>query len=314
MEGGLYVPIFLYLIHRCMIALKYATLSNSEYRRYQTCPSGDILDEYVNQAHLATGWALKNPVVIEFEIASAAARAGVPIDKLKFNLSPHNLSSQIDKWESFIADGFGRVHQERIHGIIQYSVSVRDACISLPTTSYNACLISSTEKLLKAVTLLYMLINSLIPLIRNDLPERFNPSVDSDISRLETFWTVSYYVTSTIVTFVFSLVLLNFLATAVMSTLRIYYISESLNDMLRISDPLLLNNLRCGMKHMHKNPCEIHSTGTTNYKMDDSDVTVSKLSVVKKTQESYSNQQIHKSNSVPKMDNLSFSQTVFESF
>ena len=206
LQGGIYVPICLYLIHRSMIALKYATLSPSEYRCYQTCPYGPVLDEYISQAHLFSGWHAKNPVIIEYEIASAAARAGAPLAKLKLYMSPMSLEDEIDRWGTFVGSSFGHVKEEVNMGTTRHYVTVREACMALPTLAYDACLSQVTVKGLDYLARFYMLLNALLPLMR---PEALKlMSSDSRLNNSERAWLVLYYVCAVPVTMLFSLVLM----------------------------------------------------------------------------------------------------------
>jgi len=240
LEGGIVIPVLLYVVHRSMLALKYATFSVSEYDRYQTCPEGEVLQEYINQAHLFSGWAMKNAAIIEYEISSAAARAGAPLGKLKIYLSEANVTEESAKWDKFLAGSFGSVKHESKMGTTRSYVTLRDVCIALPTQSYNAPVVIAADALFNKLGLFYMFVNAVIPLTR---PEIYEQGAN--------MWMIVYYICTSLVVMAFSFVLVGFLGSVVVQTLRMYVMAECLKEMLQFTEPLLLNNMKCSMKQMH---------------------------------------------------------------
>jgi len=245
LDGGIIIPLMLYTMHRCMVALKYSTFSKSEYRRYMTAPDGPVLQEYHGQAHLLPGWFSKNVVIIEYEIAAAAAAAGVPLDKMKLYMSNEHNASQ---WGDFVSESFGRVREERALGTTRKFIPLREACLALPSQSYSSSTVAAVQTLLDKLAKFYTITNMLIPLARPDLLDLMIPSDKTGVTVVQGACTFFYFVTSSLSTMCFSYILLCFLNSVVMCSLRQYVVSESLAKMIRFAEPLLLSNLRSGLK------------------------------------------------------------------
>ncbi len=47
--GALFVPLALFLIHRGMVSLKYATMSPTEYARFMNCRVESVYTKYISQ-------------------------------------------------------------------------------------------------------------------------------------------------------------------------------------------------------------------------------------------------------------------------
>ena len=73
-EGEMLNPAFFYIFHKAMIAFKYATLSEGEYKRITTCTLDEIIDEYQNQMQLITGWLDVYPAFVDYELDASARR------------------------------------------------------------------------------------------------------------------------------------------------------------------------------------------------------------------------------------------------
>ena len=76
-NGGIFVPLFFFLIHRAMIAIKYSTLSDGEYHRIVTCTFEELIEEYQNQLQLVTGWLAVYPPFVEYEVDASCRRLDV---------------------------------------------------------------------------------------------------------------------------------------------------------------------------------------------------------------------------------------------
>ena len=84
--SAIWPPMMLYLTHRVMIALKYATLSPSEYKRFMSCHNMNIIGEYFDQMQIIKGIVVGgNQTMSQFELAAGAALLGiVDLEKFKF--------------------------------------------------------------------------------------------------------------------------------------------------------------------------------------------------------------------------------------
>ena len=75
-----------------MIAFKYATLSEGEYKRIIKCTFEEIIDEYQNQLQLITGWLAVYPAFIDYEIDASARRIDADLDNQVFHLPDPSIS------------------------------------------------------------------------------------------------------------------------------------------------------------------------------------------------------------------------------
>jgi len=101
------IPLFFYMTHKLMVALKYATLSPSEYQKISSVLSYEKGSKYQQQLQIYPGIA--NEKTIRFELVSAAAKVGTHEGQIFFILPhPHSANSKITApsdyyaWSSFL--------------------------------------------------------------------------------------------------------------------------------------------------------------------------------------------------------------------
>jgi hypothetical protein len=106
--GVLVVPLLYYVLQKLMVALKYASLSDSEYCRIMTAagPAGAL---YQAQLQLLTSWLdRKNVRLMRFEVAAAAARVGTDVRDLAFRLPDPSSSAsahvQHEAWRALLGE------------------------------------------------------------------------------------------------------------------------------------------------------------------------------------------------------------------
>ena len=75
-RGAYFFPLIYWIMHRISIALKYASLSDTEYKRYFECTSIELMKEYRDQMQIFTGWSVLNTKVAQFELGAASIRVG----------------------------------------------------------------------------------------------------------------------------------------------------------------------------------------------------------------------------------------------
>lgn len=51
LAGALWVPFFVYIVHRMLIALKYASLTKTEYSRYMGCSIMYVKHQHHHHEH-----------------------------------------------------------------------------------------------------------------------------------------------------------------------------------------------------------------------------------------------------------------------
>ncbi len=103
---SLYLPLMFFVVHRVVLALKYATLSTTEYNRLMACKDKLLIDEYLSQLELFSGWVLLDDLVVSFELGAASARIGAKINEIYFRIGsnfddPLTLG-QFRHWNAFL--------------------------------------------------------------------------------------------------------------------------------------------------------------------------------------------------------------------
>jgi hypothetical protein len=80
------VPLACVFVHRLVVAIKYASLSPSEYARYMSVPV-TLHEHYSKQLELLQSWdEIRNDKLVHFELQCAAARIGLELQQLFFTI------------------------------------------------------------------------------------------------------------------------------------------------------------------------------------------------------------------------------------
>ena len=102
-NGALWVPFLFFVLQRNQIAVKYACLSDVEYKKFMNADY-DTAVIYNKQMMLVSGWLYRPDNVIDFEISSAALRSGVDLSSLYLTIPNPNESddkmSQYRNWKT----------------------------------------------------------------------------------------------------------------------------------------------------------------------------------------------------------------------
>lgn len=105
LQGAIWVPLLFFLQHRMTVALKYATLSVSEYRKFQNCRDLEISSKYASQMELLQNWTTRDEELINFELGCAAVRSATKLNEIFFVI--HNPDTDVssrnamEHWDSF---------------------------------------------------------------------------------------------------------------------------------------------------------------------------------------------------------------------
>jgi hypothetical protein len=104
LSGALYVPIIYFIQHKLIVAVKYASLTKTEYRRIMNCKDDKLIDVYQNQLQLISGWLYRDDLIIDFEINAACVRIGTKINNVYFVIpDPKNSESNSSQFRHWIA-------------------------------------------------------------------------------------------------------------------------------------------------------------------------------------------------------------------
>jgi hypothetical protein len=124
------LPVGFYITHRVMISLKYATLTESEYKKFMSCEDDALGLDYAMQLQLLSGLLGLHPAVLNFEIAAAATRMAIK------RFSEHCVL--IDCRESRVAAGAGREDWSRFIKEALGAVDVSDVNLEQEQDSSSA--------------------------------------------------------------------------------------------------------------------------------------------------------------------------------
>ncbi len=212
LSGALWLPLIFYLQHRLVVALKYATLSESEYRRFTTCPDLQLTWHYQYQMQLLGGWLQADKDVLEFELRAAAARVGAKIRQIYFvipsPLQSKSAISQLRNWNSFMKnikfiDTTHQVVEElKAQADGSYQLSVYDYCFAVVRYQGE----TDIQGVSSMAILSFALLNLLIPYINLGLQ-----AGDVKFSG----WLVAFFATSTVLNLVFGVVVYSILFVAI---------------------------------------------------------------------------------------------------
>lgn len=104
--GSAYQCLLFYTMHRINVAMKYASLSPSEYQLFMQVDNINDGLKYHNQIQLLSSYINRSDELLDFEIASASVRNGIDVPKLFFTIespasSPEALASFMH-WQAFL--------------------------------------------------------------------------------------------------------------------------------------------------------------------------------------------------------------------
>lgn len=229
---SLYAPLLLFTTHRCMICLKYALLTKSELARFFNCTVESILDEYCDQMMMNTALLKNIPEVVQFEIASAAAKTGVLLHQLYFHVSKvietTSTDSQAINWKRLavykkclskcreITDG-------------SFIITVSGVCFGLVTLAQYFVVENAFNEIVLKFIIVF--IHSAIPFLVKSQPNHHNVA------------TIIFYTSSTIINIIMYGLLLGFFMKSISAAKRAATVAENLGVMIRPSETCLTQNL-----------------------------------------------------------------------
>lgn len=237
------VPASVFLIHRCMVSLKYATLSASEYRRFMRgdFPKGAPLRssfptpeqiatarQYQLQLQLLTGWVYIPLDTLQFEILTAGARNGIDLHNTYFYIADPGSSTaaytQFTRWKILVQGCFPQEQVEKeilVPSDNGYRISLYSVCFALLIRVRDPPISPGTTSL---ILLFLSLLHASIPF--------FLDTTWSNVSG----WGRACYALASISESLWYFVILNFVQCAFADAYRRYCISRLLNHMVRNVD------------------------------------------------------------------------------
>jgi hypothetical protein len=234
------IPLLFFIVHRTTVALKYATMSPTEYARFMNCKDPEQIECYNSQLQLLSGWLSLNELVLYFELSAASSRIGVKINQIFLRISSDQQDSsavsQFRYWNAFVRgheqiDIDSKPAKEFVklpNG--DYGISVFDVCLAIIRRSNNY---QSESYIVVAVTVLALalILIMVIPVVVH------YDEVENPIA------VAFYIVTATRIFWVYGRLFFGFLYVALIDVGRFCDMVKTLHCMIRLSDIMMHNSV-----------------------------------------------------------------------
>jgi len=242
MDGAFVIPLIYFLQHRMVIAIKYGSMSRTEYHRFMSCLDRATCCKYLAQVQLFQGWYDFNPLVIRFELSAASAKIGARINEIDVMIQDPNHSpsalNQLRAWNAFIRGhdvidfNSKPCKQLRIQSDGSYALSVYDYCEALlmHATKQRA---ETDTSCLRLITF-FNWVNLTIPFV---FMLCYAPK--ENVSTTTAAWMFFFYLSSTIINFMYAALFYLLLYISIVDVMRQKSVYNDLNNMIRISDIML---------------------------------------------------------------------------
>mmetsp|Transcript_28898 Transcript_28898/g.48534 ORF Transcript_28898/g.48534 Transcript_28898/m.48534 type:complete len:582 (+) Transcript_28898:81-1826(+) len=233
--GGYLVPLMFYTQHRVIVALKYATLSETEYAKFQSNQDMDLASRYTAQMQLLAGYLGENPLILEFELGCAAARVGAKINEISVIIPSPDENDQAKRefahWNAFLrSDSKIQLTKPHVKQLIQnpdgsFSLTVFDLCKAILQQSGIA---SHVSKTIAMAVMIFAIVTTAIPWIKFSLVRHRQWG--------RSRFLYIHMVSASIVTFIYGMVVFMLLYVGLWDIVRQYQIIKDLHRLIRITD------------------------------------------------------------------------------
>lgn len=274
---GIYSPLVYFLLHRLMIALKYASMTQEEYERAlppRPLKEGEmnILREYTNQSQIIAGLLGQNRELMEFHLAAAAAELGLDLPRIYINVPKCSWRREHDDedisslatWEVFIKDGVRELYKSdketdaesrerqfdlksdildinaEIKKLDSQAQSDQTSFVKIPIGLLAMALLGRCAKTYVKVVITAgqaAMVLLVFATIQPFLVLRFTPTSTNG-------YTVTYFVVSTILNLSLGIVAIMLLSGTLYDALRKRSLSLKLNDMIIPNAKCFMYNLK----------------------------------------------------------------------
>jgi len=87
-QGAIWMPLLMFIRHRLVVALKYASFSDTEYEKIQNPPTTSQADRNMYQTQINFAWSERDTTLLKYELACAAIRINAKINEIVFYIQP----------------------------------------------------------------------------------------------------------------------------------------------------------------------------------------------------------------------------------
>ena len=103
-------------LHRSAISLKYATLSDVEYKRFFSSSDPERVTEWIKEIQMVTGFFMMREKLCDWELGAAIKRAGLRNDDVDTDFAVSNPSdANLDQWRIFLAMDISAYDETKKH-------------------------------------------------------------------------------------------------------------------------------------------------------------------------------------------------------
>lgn len=234
-HGAIVMPLLLFIVHRLMVALKYASLSQTEFRRFMLCTDSTVSGKFLAQMNLLGDWRQRDARLVEFELGSACIRVAARINEMTLSLPPCDPQSwdmrNLQHWNAFLSGTDVDITTplcDQLHVAPDQSVhvSVLDCCRAI---ILNSDLPKSAQSFTVYCIFIYAFTNALLPVI-----------LVADGNNVESPILVYTFLLSTVVVNAFfGVVVFLLLALAIWDSGRLVNMFRSIHAMIRLTDVMV---------------------------------------------------------------------------
>jgi hypothetical protein len=104
LAGACLIPVIYFVQHKLIIAVKYSSLTTSEYQRLMNCDDDKLYGIYSYQLQLISGWLNRDETIINFEVNAACIRIGQTLGNLYFMVPyPNDFGTKLTQFRNWVA-------------------------------------------------------------------------------------------------------------------------------------------------------------------------------------------------------------------
>jgi hypothetical protein len=259
-NGAIEIPLLLFLVHKILVAVRYASLSKVEYQRIMQA-DGELGKKYVAQTELITGWMLRAPGVAEFHILSSSLLLGINIAQLMFTVPNPDISEEADmtfrQWKQMVQCCYDKEYYQHNSKKHKSDDGSTPGLKRLPNGSYLACGYHAALGIVNVAdrernnyylfsgtpTFLISVLNALIPFLAH-------LGAMGRISAAE----IVFFICVTYLNLLYYPTLINFLLVAVLDVQRQKLIGDIVLSMVRLTDYALEDPDEAEQKYTETKP------------------------------------------------------------
>lgn len=241
MANYIWIPLLFFVVHRVVLSLKYAALSETEYERFNQCQDLKLSLDYIYQMQLFNGWFLMEPEVLYFELGAASARMGERINNIHLVLpapsSGPSAFNQFLHWNAFVRGQNYIFHGSKPAPELKrlpcgnYAISVYDMCLAIIRGAQKADIVTPIVMRCVQVIVLAIILIAFVPVMVSCRRLR-SPALAAVF-----LWTCAY------VTWVYGKVFFQLLYIATFDAVRQHKMVGMLHCMIRLTELSMHANL-----------------------------------------------------------------------